>query len=215
MKLRTITSKLFRKKYTERDIVKGICNNDEKALRSFYDEYFQPVYNFVFYRVSGDKQSVEEIVTDVFMAAIRGAGRFSFKSSLFTWLCSIAKNKISDYYRKEIVRDRLEVAFSEVDFNIKELLESLESGIELPDEHVERLEVREIVKGVLASLPVQYQKVLELRYTKELKIREIGEHLGASIKAAESLLARAQKAFYKTFVMVSRNMMPGDGLLPG
>ncbi len=206
MKIREITQRLFKKNITEHDMVRGICRNDQGSLRVFYNTYLEPVYRFIYYRISGDKDQVDDLVSETFMAAIQGMNRFDFRSSLFTWLCTIAGNKIRDHYRRTVTQKKMEVAFADLEGELRNVLEVLESGEELPDAHVERVEIQEVVRGVLSSLPPRYQQVLEMRYVRDLKVREIGEQLGASLKSVESALLRAQKAFYQSFILVTRNM---------
>ena len=50
---------------------------------------------------------LEDVVQDVFVAALRGLDRFEGQSSLQSWLIGIARHKVEDYYR-----DRLRISAS-------------------------------------------------------------------------------------------------------
>lgn len=52
---------------------------------------------------------------------------------------------------------------------------------------------------VLASLPAQYRSVLVLRYLDDLGVPECADLLGRSVRATESLLARARNAFRSAY----------------
>ncbi|MBI3179140.1 MAG: RNA polymerase sigma factor, partial [Deltaproteobacteria bacterium] len=73
-------------------LAQRILRGDEEALRSFYEAHFGRVYHFVLIRVSGDHHQAEEIVQDTFLAGLRAMERFLGESSLYSWLCGIAKH---------------------------------------------------------------------------------------------------------------------------
>jgi RNA polymerase sigma-70 factor (ECF subfamily) len=58
---------------------------------------------------------------------------------------------------------------------------------------------RAAVLSALTSLRGEQQLALTLRHLDGLSVREIGELLGRSAKATESLLARARDAFRKAY----------------
>jgi DNA-directed RNA polymerase specialized sigma24 family protein len=59
----------------------------------------------------------EDLVQETFFAAVRTSGSFRGKSSERSWLCSILKNKICDYFR-ELGR---ETSFTDLEFLNDEL----------------------------------------------------------------------------------------------
>ena len=60
-----------------------------------------------------------------------------------------------------------------------------------------------MVWAVLDHLPVRYGNALQWKYIQGLSVREIASRLGASPKAAESLLTRARQAFRDGFAAVA------------
>jgi RNA polymerase sigma-70 factor (ECF subfamily) len=66
----------------------------------------------------GDRQSAEDLVQETFISAIKGKDSFKGHSSEKTWLVTILKNKITDYYRKkDVLRNATEyIAGTEDDF---------------------------------------------------------------------------------------------------
>ena len=59
---------------------------------------------------------------------------------------------------------------------------------------MESEEVRQSVHQALADLPQDYQKVLVLKYLKDMPVLAISEIMGRSPKSVEGLLSRARKA---------------------
>lgn len=63
------------------------------------DLYSDYLYNYTIVRVN-DKIIAEDIVQDTFLAGLKSMKNFKGQASERTWLVSILKRKIIDYYRK-------------------------------------------------------------------------------------------------------------------
>jgi RNA polymerase sigma-70 factor (ECF subfamily) len=63
------------------------------------DEYGDYLYRYALTRLHDDA-TAQDVVQETFLAAVKGAKRFSGRSSEKTWLVGILKHKIVDYVRK-------------------------------------------------------------------------------------------------------------------
>jgi len=63
------------------------------------DEYGDALFRFAVARVK-DRDTAEDLVQETFLAGLRSKDRFRGQSSEKTWLFSILKHKIIDYFRK-------------------------------------------------------------------------------------------------------------------
>lgn len=72
----------------------------EKQIEQWIELYTSVLLSRAFYLVS-DKEEAKDIVQDVFLAAFSGYQSFKGNSSAKTWLHTILKNKVADYYRKK------------------------------------------------------------------------------------------------------------------
>jgi RNA polymerase sigma-70 factor (ECF subfamily) len=158
-----------------------ICQEHEKRLRNFIDQ-----------RVDNE-QDAEEILQETFIAAFESLSRFSHRSSLFTWLCAIAKHEIIDYYRKKRIKT---ILFSRLPW-----LENLASQALGPEQIFLRKEFEGRVKETMMNLSEGYQQVLRLKYYQGLTVIQIAERLNETAKTVESRLFRARKAFAKAFLV--------------
>ncbi len=68
-------------------------------ISGFVDSYGDILFNFARTRVN-DRQVAEDLVQDTYVAALKGWGSYSGKSSEKTWLIGILKHKIFDHYKK-------------------------------------------------------------------------------------------------------------------
>lgn len=64
------------------------------------DAFADFLYHFAVLRVNS-KEDAEDLVQETFLAAYKNIKQFENRSSVKTWLTSILKNKIVDYYRKK------------------------------------------------------------------------------------------------------------------
>ena len=79
---------------------------------------------------------------------------------------------------------------------IRAALESIEAPqADEPMHRYSNTETRRLVQSLLDRLPSRYGDVLEWKYLEGRSVEEIGELLGVSQTAAQSLLARARTAF--------------------
>jgi RNA polymerase sigma-70 factor (TIGR02943 family) len=67
---------------------------------SWVANYSDYLYNYAFYRVN-DEALAEDMVQETFLAGLNAMKNFEGRSSEKTWLVSILKRKIIDYYRKK------------------------------------------------------------------------------------------------------------------
>jgi RNA polymerase sigma-70 factor, ECF subfamily len=170
----------------ERELVRRILANDERALRSFYSAYKDKIYRFALLKIS-ERKDAEEIFSDIFISAIGSLRDFTFSCSLSTYLYGIAKHKIIDYYRKQKIHDVLFSKIGNTSLLVSQLL--------TPEQEYSREESRKIIENVLRTLLPKYEKIIRLKYLEGLSVREIAILLSKSIKQTEALLFRARRSF--------------------
>jgi len=167
-------------------LVAEILSGNERTLRIFYQKYARPLTSFVAKRVQHN-EDVEEIVQDVFLATLEALRDFSFKSSLFTFICAIANHKVIDFYRKRKIKS---VFFSKIS-DVEPILASLLG----PEERLDEALVKNKIKETFGKLPSKQRIILRLKYVYGYSVEEIAKKLAISFKSAESTLFRARKAF--------------------
>jgi RNA polymerase sigma-70 factor, ECF subfamily len=157
-----------------------IVAGDKKAFMKFYRQYQPKLLGYVASRVKST-QDAEEIVQDAFLGFVDSLPVFGGRSSLSTFLVSIAKHEIADYYRKLYAKKVLKhVPF--VDQVVVEPMYDVN-------------ETREKFDQALAKLKEEEKKLVLWKYEEELSVAEMAKKLGKTIKATESKLYRARQAF--------------------
>lgn len=67
------------------------------------DLYSDDLFSYAYYRVS-NRNLAQDFVQETFLSALKAIDRFEEKSSVKTWLFSILKRKIIDYWRQQEAR---------------------------------------------------------------------------------------------------------------
>jgi RNA polymerase sigma-70 factor (ECF subfamily) len=170
----------------ELQLVSAVLRKDRKAAARFVSLYADAVYGYVRHRLAPRADRVEDVVQDVFLAALASLAGFRGTSSLRSWLLGIARHKVEDYYREQL-RD-------------PEPLEEAErtevAAVGAPiDETIDRQRMEARTECVLQQLPDSYRVALLWRYWESRSVREIAVATGKTEKSVERLLARARVRF--------------------
>lgn len=182
---------MSRSKLNERKIVAGIICGDEKALRTFYKYYKSSLLTFIKDRIDNEADC-EEILQDTLLSTIEALRDFSFRSSLFTFICSIAKRKAIDFYRKRKIK---KIVFSQLP-----AAEPFFATFFGPEEAFDEEYIKEKIRETFSKIAPKYKKILKLKYIYGYSVKEIAQNLSITFKSAESRLFRARQAFVKEYI---------------
>jgi RNA polymerase sigma-70 factor (ECF subfamily) len=179
-----------------------ILRGDRDAAEDLFRRVFDSLYEFTYYRVGCNRDVTETIVQETLTTAYATLANYEGRSSLHTWLCGIAKNKIREHRRRRRMR-AIEDILEESSMEIDAILVKVERE-PLPESVLELRETKELVGAVLSSLPPNYREVLIAKYIEELPVNEIAARSRKTPKATESLLTRARVAFARVFELLAK-----------
>ena len=172
----------------ERELVASVLRKDRKAAARFVAAHVDAVYAYARHRLVPRADLVDDVVQDVFLAALNSLAAFRGQSSLRSWLIGIARHKIEDVYRERL---RLPEAVDDVDAVDRESV----SPIPGPDQQIDSARMRDKVQRVIAQLPERYGLILLWRYWEQRSTREMADAIGTTEKSVERTLARARAWF--------------------
>ena len=153
---------------------------DDRAFTDWYESALPRVYGFVYGRTGGDASLAEDVTAQAFLEAVRARRSFQGQSDPVTWICSIARNRLIDHYRRE-ARDQAR--------HLRLVVTDVSSG---EREAWDRMDDRDTVLSWLAGLPPLERAALILRYLDGFSVRETARLIGRTESATESLLTRAR-----------------------
>ena len=176
----------------DRALVTRMRAGEQRAFDEFYQAHADRLAAFAARRSGLDSASVEDIVQNTLVKAIRNLSGFRGEAALFTWLANICRNELADAHRKGLRRPQHESLEGTVATEVAEL--RIPPELE-PSAELEALEQRRAIVQILDTLPSTYALALEAKYGDGLTVNELACLLDLTPVAAQSLLARAKGAF--------------------
>lgn len=153
----------------------------EDGFMQMYEYYYSKIYNYLYFRLL-NKENTEDLLSEVFLKAfIHRASYDERKAKLSTWLFTIARNTLTDYYRKNKQKTLLEFPALE---------ETITDGLDIEKAYIRNIE-QEIAMKSLIELREIDRMVIYLKYFMDFSYREIGEHLDITEKNVSVRLTRA------------------------
>lgn len=177
----------------DNELVARILSRDRAALAEFYRTHAPRLRRFIATKIA-NHHDAEEVLQDTLFAFLEGIRDFSGRASIRTYLFSISRNKVIDFYRRKKIRH---VVFSRIP-----QLEALVSPLLTPEDELDAVLAKEKIHGVLRSLIPLHREILILKYLDDLSVEQIAHRLTISFKSAESRLFRARKAFVQAFLSI-------------
>jgi len=156
----------------DQELIRRVREGDSGAVADLYERYAPVVWRYVFARMR-DTHAGQDVLSETFLAAIRGLKNGATAENVAGWLTGIARNKLADWHRQ-----RAKGATTDIDLAAEETSPATS-----------------VVADVLDALPAEERVILEWKYLDLCSVREIAERLGRTEKGAEALLYRARNAF--------------------
>ena len=165
---------------TDEELIALVLRRQEAALGAIYDRYIRLVYA-VALRITGDRETAEEVVQDVFQNVWQAAGSFRpGVGSFVAWLLGIARHRAIDATRSK--RERARAREQTID-DVRPAAE--ESGLE---REVDQRLLRGTVRTALDTLPANQRQAIELAYYGGLTRAEIAERLNEPLGTVKTRL---------------------------
>lgn len=160
-------------------------------MEDCYKKYYFGLRKFISQKIN-DEGVVEELINDVMLAVMNSEKKYEKRCSQFSWICSIAKHKIIDYYRKKKIKTIL--------FSVSPIFEEIADKALTPERDVLKNELKDEIKKTLSELKAGYKNLLRLKYIEGKKVTEIAKETKLTVKAVESRLIRAKKQFREVWI---------------
>ena len=177
-------------KRQEQLLLNRALNNDQRAFTLLMEKYQNAIQSLV-YKIVGNKEDAEDITIETFSKAFDNLSDYSNQYAFSTWIFKIASNSAIDFLRKK----HISKVSLEQDENIQNSIYF--SSNQNPELKLISKQRQDEIKNLLLRLEPNHQRILELRYLKELSYEEIAEHLSISLTNVKVQLHRAKKALSK------------------
>ena len=170
---------------TDSDLLARLGRGDESAMTQLFARYSRLVYS-VALRVLHEPSVAEDVMQEIFMQVWRNPASFSAaRGSLGGWLSVVARNRAIDALRKRRPMDPVEEMGLAAPGN---LLSTAEHNVML-----------ERVRVVMAGLPEEQRRSLELAFFEGCTHSEIAERTGDPLGTVKTRIRTALTVLGKAF----------------
>lgn len=150
----------------------------KRRQESIYIEYKDKVTGYVRGKISNPHEA-EDIVSDVFMKALKGLSGFDeSKASISTWIYTITRNTVTDYFRTKK--------------NFCEIPEELCTGSDT-EENLLNMETLDRLADALSRLDRRERDIIILHYYGGKTLKDTANQMGVSYSYIKLLHSKALK----------------------
>ena len=165
----------------DRQLITRIAGQDQSALRALLGRHQLRVYRFVL-RIVRREAVAEEVTNEVFLEVWRHAGNYEGRSSVGTWLLSVAHNRAVSALRK-----RREESWDE------DAADALEDDGDNPEASLQKVNKAEQMRQCIAGLSAEHRTIIDLVYYHEKSINEVSEILSIPLNTVKTRMFYARK----------------------
>ncbi|CAN5198153.1 RNA polymerase sigma factor SigW [soil metagenome] len=168
--------------------------DDEQAYADLMRRYKKPVYHMILKMVR-NVDDAEDLTIEAFAKAFKNLHKFKKDFTFSTWLFRIATNNSIDFIRKKKLETySLNTSFKD-DNGDAVNIDVLDKNLDPQEEAIKSQKV-ELVRMFVTKLPPKYQRLVKLRYFRELSYEEIAQEIDAPLGTVKAQLHRARELMY-------------------
>lgn len=185
--------------------VKPAPKNNTLTPDKWVDNYSDYLFTYAFSRVS-DEEAARDLVQDTFLSALKAKNSFKGEAAEKTWLVSILKRKVIDYYRRNAVRkeesfeesDSFKVAYEHYFRSDDGFRPGHWAGTNNPQPwneaklNIEQGEFRKILNACLEKLPKSWASVFSMKHIDDESSETICKELSISTSNYWVIIHRAK-----------------------
>jgi RNA polymerase sigma-70 factor, ECF subfamily len=162
-------------------LVSRIAAGDKLAMQALFARHRTLVYRWLL-RFVGNETNAEDLLSDVFLDVWRQADRFEGRSSVSTWLLSIARFKALSARRRRThaeLDQRIETTVADTANNPEAALQEKNRG--------------ELLRQALTRLSLEHREIIDLVYYHEKSVEECATILGIPAATVKTRMFYARK----------------------
>jgi RNA polymerase sigma-70 factor, ECF subfamily len=159
------------------EVLKQVANGDQRGLETLYNRHSGRTFKFLL-RLTENRSAAEDLTHDVFLEVWKSAKRFEGRSSVATWIFSIARYKALDAGRKQR-------ALTEHD-----LPTHPEPS---PEAEAMQASSSDYMRACMMALSQEHREIIDLVYFHEKSVKEVSEILDIPEATVKTRMFYARK----------------------
>ena len=178
---------------TDNAIMLKVKDGHLDGMRLLFERYHKPLYGFL-YRMTGERETSEDIVQDVFLRMLRSRHTFTVHGEFKTWMYHVARNLLKDTFKRNQKTGG--------HYDITAFEERISSG-EMADAKVQQQEEAALLQRALSKLEPLHREILVLSRYQELRYSEIAAILDITEGAVKVRVHRAMEQLRAIFLKLN------------
>lgn len=166
---------------TDRQLMARIAGLDQSAFRALLGRHQSRVYRFVL-RIVRSEAVAEELTNEVFLEVWRNAKVYEGRSSVGTWLLSIAHHRAVSVLRK-----RREASWDD------DAAGALPDEGDDPEVTAQKADKSVLLRRAMERLSTEHRVIIDLVYYHEKSINEVSDVLGIPVNTVKTRMFYARK----------------------
>ena len=162
-------------------LVNRIAAGDKLAMHALFARHRTSIYRWLL-RFVGSEALAEDLLSEVFLDVWRQADRFEGRSSVSTWLMSIARHKALSARR---VRTEDELT--------EEIKAAIADTSDDPEAALQEKDRGELLRQALTHLSREHREIVDLVYYHERSIAECAEIVGIPAATVKTRMFYARR----------------------
>jgi RNA polymerase sigma-70 factor (ECF subfamily) len=146
-------------------LLQRVAKGDRVAFAELYRRLQRPLFGYLM-KLVREREMVEDVLNETLMEVWRQAARFEGRSSVNTWVFSIAHHRAVSRLRR-----KRETSLDE------ETAAAIEDQAPTPDQNAANSDMSRILAELMTQLSAEHREILNLAYYQEFSVQEIAEAL--------------------------------------
>ncbi len=164
----------------DKDLISRIIAGEQAAMKQVYELYSGPLQSFVKTYLA-DPQEAADVAHETMLEVWRRANRFQGRSSLKSWMFSIARYKAIDKNRKGA-----RLSYTDIEPEI------IDDAIS-PSEALAAIQNSQHIRNCIAKLSEAHQRVIHLAFYADMSYKEIAEIEDCPVGTIKTRILHAKK----------------------
>jgi len=180
-------------------LARALAAGESQAFERFVEHFRSKIFHYS-WLMCGQPDDAEEVAQEVLLKVFQNFRQLREPEHVRAWIFRIAKNACLTLRRKSVFAPQDEVS-------VEDLAPASEitDTARLPDEELNRGEVRAVLHQVITELPPAYRSVVVLRDLEQLSTEETAHILDLTTDTVKTRLHRARAAMRQKLDCYLRN----------
>lgn len=166
---------------TDKELLSQVAAGEQSAIRTLFARYHLRIFRFIMRKV-GNEATAEELTNEVFLEVWRHGSKFEGRSTVSTWMLSIAHNRSVSFLRKR--------SESQLDDGVAE---TIADDADTPEVSTSKRDKSKQIRACMDQLTPDHREIIDLVYYHEKSIAEAAEIVGIPLATVKTRMFHARK----------------------